>query len=73
MGTSGIALAPTIVDTMLYAGFVWLLHLSGFRLSGIPIDALTARRWPLVRRQVAPAMAIGIPIGIVFFVDSRLF
>ena len=73
MDTSGIALAPTIVDSMLFAGFVWLLHRSGFRLSGIPVDALTARRWPVVRRQLAPAMAIGIPIGIVFFVDSTLF
>ena len=73
MGTSGIALASTIVDSMLFAGFVWLLHRSGFRLSGIPVDALTTRRWPVVRRQLAPAMAIGIPIGIVFFVDSTLF
>jgi len=73
MGTSGIALASTIVDSMLFAGFVWLLHRSGFRLSAIPVDALTARRWPVVRRQLAPAMAIGIPIGIVFFVDSTLF
>ena len=73
MGTSGIALASTIVDSMLFAGFVWLLRRSGFRLSGIPVDALTARRWPVVLRQLAPAMAIGIPIGIVFFVDSTLF
>ena len=73
MGTSGIALASTIVDSMLFAGFVWLLRRSGFRLSGIPVDAFTARHWPVVRRQLAPAMAIGIPIGIVFFVDSTLF
>ena len=73
MGTSGIALASTIVDSMLFAGFVWLLMRSGFRLSGIPTDALSGRRWPMVRRQLAPAMAIGIPIGIVFFVDSTLF
>ena len=74
MGTSGIALASTIVDSMLFAGFVWLLHRSGLRLSGIPVDALTASRWPVVRRRLAPAIAIGIPIGIVFFfVDSTLF
>ena len=73
MGTSGIALASTIVDSMLFAGFVWLLFRSGFRLSGIPSDALSGRRWPAVRSQLAPAMAIGIPIGIVFFVDSTLF
>ena len=70
MGTSGIALASTIVDSMLFAGFVWLLHHSGFRLTGILVDALTASRWPVVRCQLSPAMAIGIPIGIVFFVDS---
>ena len=46
MGTSGIALASTIVDSMLFCGFVWLLHRSGFRLSGIPVDALAGRRWP---------------------------
>ena len=73
MGTFGIAPASTIVDSMLVFGFVWLLHQSGFRLSGIPVDALTARLWPLVRRQLAPAMANGIPIGIVFFIDSTLF
>ena len=73
MGTSGIALASTIVDSMLFAGFVWLLHRSGFRLSCTPVDTLTARRWPVVRRQLAPAIAIGIPIGIVLFVDSTLF
>ncbi|MEK9552078.1 MAG: MATE family efflux transporter [Alphaproteobacteria bacterium] len=73
MGTSGIALASTIVDSMLFGGFVWLLHRSGFRLSGIPVDALAGRRWPVVRGQLAPIMGIGIPIGIVFFVDSTLF
>ncbi|GIS12867.1 MAG: hypothetical protein CM15mP115_20180 [Alphaproteobacteria bacterium] len=73
MGTSGIALASTIVDSMLFAGFVWLLNRSGFRLSGIPVDALTARRRPMMRRQLSPATVIGIPIGIVFFVDSTLF
>ena len=73
MGTSGIALASTIVDSMLFAGFVWLLHRSGFRLSGIPVDGPSGRRWPMVRGQLAPAMAIGVPIGIVFFVDSTLF
>ena len=73
MGTSGIALASTIVDSMLFGGFVWLLHRSGFRLSGTPVNALTARRWPVVRGQLAPIMGIGIPIGIVFFVDSTLF
>ena len=73
MGTSGIALASTIVDSMLFGGFVWLLHRSGFRLSGIPVDALARRRWPAVRGQLAPIMGIGIPIGIVFFVDSTLF
>ena len=74
METSGIALASTIVDSMLFAGFVWLFHRSGLRLSVIPVDALTASRWPVVRRRLAPAIAIGIPIGIVFFfVDSTLF
>ena len=73
MGTSGIALASTLVDSMLFAGFVLLLLRSGFRLTSIPIDRLTGRRWPMIRRQLAPAMAIGIPIGIVFFVDSTLF
>ena len=73
MGTAGIALASTIVDSMLFGGFVWLLHRSGFRLSGIPVDALARRRWPAVRGQLAPIMGIGIPIGIVFFVDSTLF
>ena len=73
MGTSGIALASTIVDSMLFGGFVWLLHRSGFRLSGIPVDALAGRRWPAVRGQLAPIMGIGIPIGIVFFVDTTLF
>jgi len=73
MGSSGIALASTIVDSMLFGGFVWLLHRSGFRLSGTPVNALTARRWPVVRGQLAPIMGIGIPIGIVFFVDSTLF
>ena len=73
MGTSGIALASTIVDSMLFSGFVLLLIRSGFRLSGIPVDAATGRRWQMVRRQLAPAMAVGIPIGIVFFVDSTLF
>ncbi len=73
MGTSGIALASTIVDSMLFGGFVWLLHRSGFRLSGIPVDALAGRRWPVVRGQLAPIMGIGIPIGIVFFVDPTLF
>ena len=48
MGTSSIALASTIVDSTLFAGFVWLLHRSGFRLSGRLVDALTARRWPVV-------------------------
>ena len=73
MGTAGIALASTIVDSMLFGGFVWLLHRSGFRLSGIPVDALAGRRWPVVRGHLAPIMGIGIPIGIVFFVDSTLF
>ena len=74
METSGIALASTIVDSMLFAGFVWLFHRSGLRLSVIPVDALTASRWPVVRRRLAPVIAIGIPIGIVFFfVDSTLF
>ena len=73
MGTSGIALASTIVDSMLFGGFVWLLHRSGFRLSGISVDALTGRRWPALRGQLAPIMGIGIPIGIVFFVDTTLF
>ena len=73
MGTSGIALASTIVDSMLFAGFFWLLHRSGFCLSGIPVDALTAHRLLVVRCQLAPAMAIGIPIDIVFFVDPTLF
>ena len=73
MGTSGIALASSIVDSMLFAGFVWLLLRSGFRLSDIPVDRLNGQRWPMVRGQLAPVMAVGIPIGIVFFVDSTLF
>ena len=73
MGTSGIALASTIVDSMLFCGLLLLLHRSGFRLSAIPVDAASGRRWPMVRNQLAPALAIGIPIGIVFFVDSTLF
>ena len=73
MGTSGIALASSLVDTMLFFGFVWLLFRSGFRLSHIPVDRATGLRWTAVRSQLAPALAVGIPIGIVFFVDSTLF
>jgi len=73
MGTSGIALASSLVDSMLFFGFVWLLYRSGFRPSHVPRDAETGRRWHVIRGQLGPVLTIGIPVGIVFFVDTTLF
>ena len=73
MGTSGIALASTIVDSMLFLGFVGLLIRSGYRLSHLPPEAAAGRLWPAIRPHLTPILAVGIPIGVVFFVDTTLF
>ena len=71
MGISGIGLASTLVEVVLFAGFLVLLHKSGFRLSD-----LGAGNWQRVKaslRQLRESLVIGLPIGVVFFVNSTLF
>ena len=71
MGISGIGLASTLIEVALFAGFLVLLHKSGFRLSD-----LGAGNWQRIKaslRQLRKSLVIGLPIGVVFFVNSTLF
>ena len=71
MGISGIGLASTLIEVALFAGFLVLLHKSGFRLSD-----LGAGNWQRIKaslRQLRESLVIGLPIGVVFFVNSTLF
>ena len=71
MGISGIGLASSIIEVVLFTGFVALLQKSGFRLSD-----LGASGWQRIKaalQQLRESLVIGLPIGVVFFVNSTLF
>jgi len=71
MGISGIGLASSIIEVVLFTGFLALLQKSGFRLSD-----LGANNWQRIKaalQQIRESLVIGLPIGVVFFVNSTLF
>ena len=71
MGISGIGLASSIIEMVLLAGFLLLLHQSGFRLSDL--GAGSRQRIKAALQQLRESFVIGLPIGVVFFVNSTLF
>ena len=72
MGISGIGLASSLGDCVLFAGFVHLLFRNGFHHRHFPIGG-PVEAWRNLVPYLAPTLAIGIPVGIVFFIDSTLF
>ena len=72
MGISGIGLASSLGDCILFAGFVNLLFRNGFHPRHFPIDGHGAT-WRTLKPYLAPTLAIGIPVGVVFFIDTTLF
>ena len=71
MGISGIGLASSVIETVLFAAFLFLLRKSGFRLAHLGADIRQWLRVPL--RHLRDSLVIGLPIGVVFFVNSTLF
>ena len=72
MGISGIGLASSLGDCVLFSGFVYLLVRNGFHPRHFPMRGIGAV-FRALRPYLAPTMAIGIPVGIVFFIDTTLF
>ena len=72
MGISGIGLASSLGDCILFGGFVYLLVRNGFHPRHFPISGVSTG-WQALRPYLAPTLAIGIPVGIVFFIDTTLF
>jgi len=72
MGISGIGLASSLGDCILFGGFVYLLVRNGFHPRHFPISSF-ATGWRALRPYLTPTLAIGIPVGIVFFIDTTLF
>lgn len=72
MGISGIGLASSLGDCVLFSGFVYLLFRNGFHLRHFPVDGVVDA-WRTLRPYLRPTLAIGIPVGIVFFIDTTLF
>lgn len=72
MGISGIGLASSLGDCILFGGFVYLLYRNGFHHRHFPIIR-SDKRWRALRPYLAPTLAIGIPVGLVFFIDTTLF
>ena len=72
MGISGIGLASSLGDCILFGGFAYLLVKNGFHPRHFPISGIGAG-WRALRPYLTPTLAIGIPVGIVFFIDTTLF
>jgi MATE family multidrug resistance protein len=76
MGISGIGLASSLGDCILFGGVVYLLFKNGFHPRHFPISDMAGginAVWRALRPYLAPTLAIGIPVGIVFFIDTTLF
>ena len=76
MGISGIGLASSLGDCILFGGFVYLLFKNGFHPRHFPISDMGSgigAVWRALRPYLAPTLAIGIPVGILFFIDTTLF
>ena len=71
MGIAGIGLASSIIETVLFAAFLFLLARTGFRLSDLGSPAGVMLRLPL--RHLRDTLVVGLPVGVVFFVNSTLF
>ncbi len=65
MGIAGIGLSSSIVELLLAGGFWLLLRRTGFRFR-LP-------RWPELRPEMWQLTLLGLPIGMIFFVDTTLF
>ena len=73
MGISGIGLASTIVEGMIFAGFTLLLFRRGFRLHHLsPVPGLR-NLWTAIRPYMRQTTRIGLAVALIFFVDSTLF
>lgn len=72
MGIAGIGLSSTIVEFTLLAGFWLLLRGSGFRMVKTIAETNTVL-WAAFRAHLSKLTKLGIPIGVIFFVDTTLF
>ena len=73
LGISGIGLASTIVEGMIFAGFTLLLFRRGFRLHHLsPVPGLR-NLWTAIRPYTRQTTRIGLAVALIFFVDSTLF
>ena len=73
MGIAGIGLATSLVDVVYISSFGFLAWRAGFRFDWL-WPAEVARRW---RASLGPhlrqSIVIGLPVAVIFFVDSTLF
>ena len=65
LGIAGIGLASSLVEIFLLTGFTLLLWRTGFRPVRMARDQM--------RQVIGEQCRLGLPVGVLFFVDSTLF